>query len=152
MRIQQMRLVVEGKQKEIDHVNSKMALPIDQDILRMRIQKDLEAKYRFELDSKTMELDKVSESYFETKRHLELAKTNLENTKIEFEKADQDLKRRQKEEINELVADNHALQLRIEDSYKDREQSRQLRRDLDDVKRRYCEAQQEALDLRKERD
>ena len=48
----------------------------------------MEAKYRFELDSKTMELDKVSESYFETKRHLELAKTNLENSKIEFEKAD----------------------------------------------------------------
>lgn len=147
-----MRLVVEGKQKEIDHINSKMALPIDQDILRMRIQKDLEAKYRFDLDSKIMELDKISESYFETKRHLELTKTNLESSKLEFEKVESDLKRRQKEEINELVADNHALQLRIEDSYKDREQSRQLRRDLDDVKRRYCEAQQEALDLRKERD
>ena len=116
-----MRLVVEGKQKEIDHINSKMALPIDQDILRMRIQKDLEAKYRFDLDSKSMELDKISESYFETKRHYELAKTNLESCKIEFEKVEQDLKRRQKEEINELVADNHALQLRIEDSYKDRE-------------------------------
>jgi hypothetical protein len=34
----------------------------------MRIQKDLENKYRFELDSKTIELDKVSESYFESKR------------------------------------------------------------------------------------
>jgi hypothetical protein len=124
MRIQQMRLVVEGKQKEIDHINSKMALPIDQDILRMRIQKDLEAKYRFDLDSKIMELDKISESYFETKRHLELTKTNLESSKLEFEKVESDLKRRQKEEINELVADNHALQLRIEDSYKDREQSR----------------------------
>jgi len=37
MRIQHMRNMVEGKQKEIDHINSKMALPIDQDILRMRI-------------------------------------------------------------------------------------------------------------------
>jgi hypothetical protein len=27
-----------------------------------------------------------------------------------------------------------------------------MRRDLDDCKRRHCEAQQEALDLRKERD
>jgi|TARA_B110000285_G_C15088646_1_gene597713 hypothetical protein len=83
-----MRLVVEGKQKEIDHINSKMALPIDQDILRMRIQKDLEAKYRFDLDSKSMELDKISESYFETKRHYELTKTNLESCKIEFEKVE----------------------------------------------------------------
>ena len=42
--------------------------------------------------------------------------------------------------------------MRIEDSTKDRDQSRQLRRDVDDVKRRLCEAQQEAIELRKERD
>jgi hypothetical protein len=29
-----------------------MQLPIDTDILRMRLVKDLEAKYRFELESK----------------------------------------------------------------------------------------------------
>ena len=56
-------------------MNQKMQLPVDQDILRMRIQKDLENKYRFELDSKSLELDKVSESYFETKRLHEICKT-----------------------------------------------------------------------------
>ena len=35
-----------------------------------------------------------------------------------------DLKRRHQEELHEIVADNHALQLRIEDSSKDREQQR----------------------------
>lgn len=118
----------------------------------MRIQKDLENKYRFELDAKTMELDKVSESYFETKRMHELMKTNLEAVKIENEKVISDCKRRFQDEVSELVADNHALQLRIEDSSKDREHTRALRRDLEDHKRRICEAQQEALDLRKERD
>jgi len=48
-----MRSIVDAKQKEIEHINAKMTLPVDQDILRMRIQKDLENKYRFELDSKT---------------------------------------------------------------------------------------------------
>ena len=146
------RLEVEGKQKEIDHINSKMALPIDQDILRMRIQKDLESKYRFDIDSKSMELDRLSEQYFETKRHLELTKTELENLKVEHEKVLGDIKRRNKEEIDELVSDNHALQRRIEDTYKDKEVTRGLRREIDDIKRRLCEAQQEALDLRKERD
>ena len=99
-----------------------------------------------------MELDKVSESYFETKRMHELMKTNLEAVKIENEKVISDCKRRFQDEVSELVADNHALQLRIEDSSKDREHTRALRRDLEDHKRRICEAQQEALDLRKERD
>lgn len=54
--------------------------------------------------------------------------------------------------MNELVSENHALQLRIEDASKDRELQRQLKRDVDDLKRRLCESQQEALDLRKERD
>lgn len=145
-------MTIETKQKEIDHINSKMQLPVDQDILRMRIQKDLENKYRFELDSKTIELDKVSESYFESKRIQEMLKTTLEAHKIETEKIVQDMKRRHAEEIAEMVSDNHALQLRIEDSSKDREFTRALRRDVDDAKRRLIEAQQEALDLRKERD
>lgn len=86
-----------------------MQLPVDQDILRMRIQKDLENKYRFELDSKTIELDKVSESYFESKRIQEMLKTTLEAHKIETEKIVQDMKRRHAEEIAEMVSDNHAL-------------------------------------------
>ena len=70
-----MKSVIENKEREIDIINQKMQLPVDQDILRMRIQKDLEAKYRFDIDSKTMELDKVSENYFETKRLYEISKT-----------------------------------------------------------------------------
>jgi hypothetical protein len=79
MRINQMKGILENKQKEIDHINSKMQLPVDQDILRMRIQKDLENKYRFEIDSKSLELEKVSENYFESKRLYELSKTQVES-------------------------------------------------------------------------
>jgi len=144
--------MVDSKQTEIEHLTQKMQLPVDQDILRMRIQKDLENKYRFELDSKAMELDKVSESYFETKRLYDISKTQLDSGKLEYEKIISDMRQRHNEELQELVADNHALQLRIEDSTKDRDQGRQLRRDVDDAKRRLCEAQQEAIELRKERD
>ena len=101
-----------------------MQLPVDQDILRMRIQKDLENKYRFEIDSKSLELEKVSENYFESKRLYELSKTQVESQKVEYNKVISDLKRRHQEELQEMVADNHALQLRIEDSSKDREQQR----------------------------
>ena len=41
----------------------------------MRIQKDLENKYRFELDSKVSELEKLSQNYFEIKRLYELQKS-----------------------------------------------------------------------------
>ena len=92
------------------------------------------------------------EREFESKRIQEMLKTTLEAHKIETEKIVQDMKRRHAEEIAEMVSDNHALQLRIEDSSKDREFTRALRRDVDDAKRRLIEAQQEALDLRKERD
>jgi hypothetical protein len=97
-----------------------MQLPVDQDILRMRIQKDLENKYRFEIDSKALELEKVSENYFESRRLAELSRTQVESQKVEYDKVFTDLKRRHQEELHELVADNHALQLRIEDSSKDR--------------------------------
>jgi len=92
------------------------------------------------LDAKTLELDKVSENYFESKRMAELHKSNVEALKIENEKVVSDVKKRFQDEVSELVADNHALQLRIEDSTKDREQVRAMRRDLDDHKRRICDA------------
>ena len=104
-----MKLVLENKQTEIEHLTQKMQLPVDQDILRMRIQKDLENKYRFELDSKAMELDKVSESYFETKRLYEAGKSELDSRKIEYEKVITDMRRRHSEELQELVNDNQAL-------------------------------------------
>jgi len=61
--------------------------------------------------------------------------------KLEYEKVISDIKRRHQDELQELVQDNHALQIRIEDSSKDREAQRQLRRDIDDLKRRLCESQ-----------
>lgn len=118
----------------------------------MRIQKDLENKYRFDLDSKQLELEKVSENYFENKRTTELLKTQVESLKLEYDKVITDIKKRHQEEINEIVQDNFQLQLRIEDIGKDRDVTRQLRRDIDDLKRRLGESQQESLDLRKERD
>jgi len=56
-----------------------------------------------------MELDKVSETYFETRRLYELMKTQLESVKLENEKVLTDAKARYSEEIGDLVADNHAL-------------------------------------------
>lgn len=101
-----------------------MSLPVDQDILRMRIQKDLENKYRFDLDSKQLELEKVSENYFENKRTTELLKTQVESLKLEYDKVITDIKKRHQEEINEIVQDNFQLQLRIEDIGKDRDVTR----------------------------
>ena len=83
-----------------------MSLPVDQDILRMRIQKDLENKYRFDLDSKQLELEKVSENYFENKRTTELLKTQVESLKLEYDKVISDIKKRHQEEIGEIVQDN----------------------------------------------
>ena len=42
MKVNQLKLIIEGKEKQIEQINARMTLPVDQDILRMRIQKDLE--------------------------------------------------------------------------------------------------------------
>ena len=63
-----MHACIEAKDRELDALTQKMQLPVDQDILRMRIQKDLETKYRGELDAKTAELETVQGSLYETKR------------------------------------------------------------------------------------
>ena len=45
-----------------------MVLPVDTDILRMRVTKDIEARFRLEIETRGIELDKMTEAYYETKR------------------------------------------------------------------------------------
>ncbi len=95
-----MAVVIEKKQAELDLVGQKMQLPIDTDILRMRLQKDLEAKFRFEIQAKEQQLELTTDSLYENKRQLELLKIAHESLKTESEKHIQDLRTRSKEEVN----------------------------------------------------
>lgn len=67
-RLNQMAHIIERKQNELDSLAQRMQLPIDTDILKMRLAKDLEQKYRFELENRMSELERTSDSLFETKR------------------------------------------------------------------------------------
>ena len=47
-----MKRAIETKQRELEQMHSKLALPVDTDILRMKIAKDMEARHRLELEAK----------------------------------------------------------------------------------------------------
>ena len=64
----QISKTVERKQADLDNMTQKMVLPVDSDILRMRIQKDLEAKFRFELENRAAELERTTDTFFESRR------------------------------------------------------------------------------------
>jgi hypothetical protein len=76
-----MSKAIERKQSELDTIASKMVLPVDSDILRMRIQKEVEAKYRYELETRQGELERVSDAFYESRRQLEIVKAALEGNK-----------------------------------------------------------------------
>ena len=44
-----MKRQIEGKQRELENMQTKMALPVDTDILRMKLAKDMEARHRLDL-------------------------------------------------------------------------------------------------------
>jgi len=92
--------VIERKQNELDSLAQRMQLPIDTDILKMRLAKDLEQKYRFELENRMSELERTSDSLFETKRQLDLLKITYESSRQENEKFLSDQRARHKQEID----------------------------------------------------
>jgi hypothetical protein len=67
-----------------------------------------------------MELERMTEAYYECKRHMEIYKTSLENQKFESEKILVELRDKHKSEIGELFEENQALQLKLEEQ-RDRE-------------------------------
>jgi hypothetical protein len=85
---------------------NKMTLPIDTDIMRMKIQKDIEARHRVEMESKSHELERFGEQYYETKRQLDIVKTQLETQRHEYEKDLSDLKDRSRKEASDLMIEN----------------------------------------------
>ncbi len=70
-----MRRAIEYKQKEIDQIQNKMVLPQDTDILRMKIQKDIESRHKIDLDQRSLEIERVTEHLYETTRKYEIVKT-----------------------------------------------------------------------------
>jgi hypothetical protein len=59
-------------------MTNKISLPIDTDILRMKIQKDIDSRHRVELDSKQQEIDRLAENFYEAKRQQEILKTQID--------------------------------------------------------------------------
>ena len=71
--------------------------------------------------------------------------------KYEHEKEMQDLKDRLKGEIQELMLENQALQARTDDR-RDQDIIKQLRRDLDEAKRRANDLNQDLNEIRREKE
>ena len=69
-----------------------MALPIDTDIMRMKIAKDMEARHRVEIENSQAELDRVAEQFYEAKRITEVLKAQVEALKSEAERELRDSK------------------------------------------------------------
>jgi hypothetical protein len=51
-RLSDLKRMIESKQREIEQLHQKMMLPVDTDILRMKIAKDMEARQRLEIETK----------------------------------------------------------------------------------------------------
>ena len=81
----------------------------------MRVTKDIEARFRLDLETRTLELEKMTDAFYECKRQLEIVKTSLENNKYESEKIIQELRDKHRAEIAELFEENHSLQIRVEE-------------------------------------
>jgi hypothetical protein len=80
-----------------------MTLPIDNEIIKMRVQKDIDGRYRMELETRALELERMTDAYYDVKRQLEIFKTSLENQRYETDKIIEELRDKNKQEISELV-------------------------------------------------
>ncbi len=91
-RVTDMKRAIESKQRELEALHSKLALPVDTDILRMKIAKDVEARHRLEIEAKQDENERLANSYYEAKRISEVLKAQVESLKSESERELRDLK------------------------------------------------------------
>ena len=65
----------------------------------MKIQKDLEARHRIDLEQKVQENERLQDEFYETKRQLDVSRTQLESLRFEGEKEVNDLKERNRSDM-----------------------------------------------------
>ena len=58
----------------------------------------MESRHRVELDQKQYEVDRLGEQYYESKRQLDVVKTQLDTQRHEFEKEVAELKEKSRKE------------------------------------------------------
>jgi len=66
----------------------------------------LESKFRLEIETRSLELERMTDAFYECKRHMEIYKTSLENQKFESEKIIQELREKHKSELSEIFEEN----------------------------------------------
>ena len=64
-RLNDMKRQIEVKQRDLESLQAKMALPVDTDILRMKLAKDMEGRHRLEVETKQQECDRLADQFYE---------------------------------------------------------------------------------------
>ena len=82
-RVADLKRAVEQKQRELEGVQARMMMPVDTDIMRMKVAKEVEGRHRIEIEGMQQEIDRVSEQWYEAKRVTEILKAQVETLKSE---------------------------------------------------------------------
>ncbi|CAK87391.1 unnamed protein product (macronuclear) [Paramecium tetraurelia] len=145
------KLLIEQKQRELEEIQSKLSPSFDQDMIRIKLLNELEIPHRQQLEVKQNEIEKLNEVIYQLKRNLDLEIAKVETTKLENAKEIKLIQERFKLDNSDLQHQIEELTKIIEDS-KDRDLIRRLRKDLDEYKLKFNNADTENVELRNERD
>ena len=55
-------------------MSQKLSLPVDTDIIRMKLAKDMEARHRLEVETKQQECERLADQFYEQRRQNEVLK------------------------------------------------------------------------------
>ncbi|CAD8181371.1 unnamed protein product [Paramecium pentaurelia] len=145
------KLLIEQKQRELEEIQNRLSPSFDQDMIRIKLLNELEIPHRQQLDVKQNEIEKLNEVIYQLKRNLDLEIAKVETIKLEYTKESKLIQDRFKLDMSDLQHQIEELTKIIEDS-KDKDVIRRLRKDLDEYKLKYNNADTENQELRIERD
>ncbi|KAL4474733.1 hypothetical protein ABPG74_001429 [Tetrahymena malaccensis] len=149
--IRNLKIAIDLKQREIEEVQAKIIPSFDQDMLRIKIINELEIPHRNQLEAKQEELERMQEQVDEYKRQINILNSRLEIINKDHERDIKSIKERHHLEVSEFMNELKLANEKIDDQ-KDKENIRKLRREVDELKQKFFQKDQECEELRRERD
>ena len=94
--INNLKRLIEEREKELDNFENKSIPQFNKEMMKIKLMNELTVQFQYDLDNKSMEIEKLHEDIFEYRRKIQILEAKNESLKFETEKDILHLKERQK--------------------------------------------------------
>lgn len=149
--IQQLKNALDLKQKMNEELQGKSIIPVENEIMRSKIMREVEIPFKAKYDELFQEKEKINDEMNFMKKDNVILKEEIEGKEKEYDKIIHEIKQNHNEQIMQLTEEIKTLHKNF-NLNKEKKINDTIKKDLEEYKTKWMNSQAECQGLRESRD